>query len=143
MILSVFCKCKDVKFITLVILLDNYVPLVLNMHSIVFKCDKYDVLFQSVLNCRMMFVVFKRRRDDKELLVMLSTFLLSEENFNLMHETIQRNLVLRRRTNETDTGKKMLPKPRKFMLLSMSSTPSNLHFSSLKKSILVQRRIIN
>jgi hypothetical protein len=37
MIQSVFCKCKDVQFLTLLNLLDNYVPLVLSIYSIVFS----------------------------------------------------------------------------------------------------------
>ena len=39
MILSVFYKCKDIEFLTLVNLLDNYIPLVLSIYSIVFKCN--------------------------------------------------------------------------------------------------------
>ena len=35
MILSVFYKCKDIEFLTLVNLLDNYIPLVLSIYSIV------------------------------------------------------------------------------------------------------------
>ena len=41
-ILSVFDKCKDVQYLTLVNLLDNYVPLVLSIYSIVFKCNNFD-----------------------------------------------------------------------------------------------------
>ena len=69
MILSVFCKCNDVQYLTLLNLLDNYVPLVLSIYSIVFKSNKYDLFFQSVLRCWAMFVVFKT------LLLMLSTLL--------------------------------------------------------------------
>jgi hypothetical protein len=43
MILSVFYKCKDIEFLTLVNLLDNYIPLVLSIYSIVFKCNKYEL----------------------------------------------------------------------------------------------------
>ena len=45
-ILSVFGKCKDIEY-----LLDNYVPLVLSIYSIVFKCNSYDLYCQSLLHC--------------------------------------------------------------------------------------------
>jgi hypothetical protein len=57
-ILSVFHKCKDIEFLTLLNLFDNYVPLVLSIYSIVFKCNKYEVFCQSLLHCWVMFVVF-------------------------------------------------------------------------------------
>ena len=37
-ILSTFYHSKDVEFLTIVNLVDNYVPLVLSVYSIVFKC---------------------------------------------------------------------------------------------------------
>ena len=49
-ILSVFEKCKNIEYLTLVNLLDNYVPLVLSVYSIVFKCNSYDPYCQSVLH---------------------------------------------------------------------------------------------
>ena len=72
MIMSVFCKCKDVQFLTLVNLLDNYIPLMLSIYSIIFKCNKYDLFFKSLLNIWVMFVVFGRRHYNKALLIMLS-----------------------------------------------------------------------
>lgn len=117
MILSVFYKCKDIEFLTLVNLLDNYVPLVLSIYSIVFKCNKYELFCQSLLQCWVMFTVFKRHHYNKALLVMLSTFLHLQENTSSMFETLRQNLVafdeypvenfhsvLRRRTKETDTA---------------------------------------
>ena len=117
MILSVFYKCKDIEFLTLVNLLDNYVPLVLSIYSIVFKCNKYELFCQSLLQYWVMFTVFKRHHYNKALLVMLSTFLHLQENTSSMFETLRQNLVafdeypvenfhsvLRRRTKETDTA---------------------------------------
>jgi hypothetical protein len=75
MILSVFCNCKDVKFLTLLNHPDKYVPLVLSIYSIVFNCDKYEFFFQSLLHCWFRFVVFRRRPYNKALLVTLSTFI--------------------------------------------------------------------
>ena len=41
-ILLVLDKSKDVQYLTLVNSLDNYVPLVLSVYSIVLKSDNYD-----------------------------------------------------------------------------------------------------
>lgn len=49
-ILSVFDECKDIDYLTLVNLLNNYVPLVLSIYSIVFKCNNFvTVVFVSAL----------------------------------------------------------------------------------------------
>lgn len=117
MILSVFCKCKDVQYLTLLNLLDNYVPLVLSIYSIVFKCNKYDRFFQSVLNCWVMFVVFRRRHYNKTLLLILSTLLHWQGNATSMFDAIRQHLaafdeypvekfhsVLRRKLKETNTA---------------------------------------
>ena len=50
MILSVFHKCKDIEFLTLLNRLDNHTPLVLSLiYSIVFKCNKYIWTFLPIL----------------------------------------------------------------------------------------------
>ena len=59
MIFSVFYKCKDIEFLTLVNPLDNYIPLVLSIYSIVFKCNKYELFYESLIHCWVMFVVFR------------------------------------------------------------------------------------
>ena len=120
MVLSVFCKCKGVEFLTLVNLLDNYVPLVLSIYSIVFKCNNYQLYCQSLLHCWVMFMVFGRRHYDKALLVTLSTFLHWQEYTPAMFETVRQYIVafdeypvenfhsvLRARTKEHDTADKI------------------------------------
>jgi hypothetical protein len=57
-ILSVFCFCKDIEFLTLVNLVGNYVPLVLSIYSIVFKCNDYELYCKSLLRILVMFMVF-------------------------------------------------------------------------------------
>ena len=116
-ILSMFYKSKDVQFLTLLNLLDNWVPLVLSIYSIAFKCNKFELFFQSLLHCWVMFVIFRRRHYNKALLITLSTILYWEENGNSMFETIRQHLpsfdeypvenfhsVLRKQTKETDTA---------------------------------------
>ena len=60
-ILSTFYHSKDVEFLTIFNLVDNYVPLVLSVYSIVFKCNDYDLYCKSLLRCWVMFMVFHRR----------------------------------------------------------------------------------
>ena len=38
-IMSVFPNCKDIEYLTLLNLIDNYTPLVLSIYSVVFKCS--------------------------------------------------------------------------------------------------------
>ena len=86
-VLSVFFKCKDIEYMTLVNLLDSYVPLVLSIYSIVFKCNKYEEYSLSLLQCWVMCVVFRRRHYNKALLVALSIFHHWQENSPTMYET--------------------------------------------------------
>mgnify|MGYP002803559544 CR=1 FL=1 len=87
-------KCKDIEFLTLLNLLDNYTPLVLSIYSIVFKCNKYELFCQSLLHCSVMFVVFQRRHYNKALLIILSAFSHLQENTStIMLKTLRQNLV--------------------------------------------------
>ena len=93
MILSVFGKCNGVEFLTLVNLLDNYVPFVLSIYLIVFKCNNYQLYCQSLLHCWVMFMVFGIRHYDKALLVTLSTFLHWQEYTPAMFEIVRQYIV--------------------------------------------------
>ena len=136
MIMSVFCKCKDVQFLTLVNLLNNYIPSVLSIYSIIFKCNKYDLFFKSLLNIWVMFVVFRRRHYNKALLIMLSTFLHWQGNAPYMFKTIREHLVafdeypvenfhsvLQRRTKDTDTADEIAAKAKE-----IDACKHELHF---------------
>ena len=70
-ILGVFAHCKDVEFLTLVNL-DNYIPLVLSIYSVIFKNQMVDLHYDSMLRCWLMFLLFRRRHYDKALLIALS-----------------------------------------------------------------------
>ncbi len=121
-IFSVFDKCKDIEYLTLVNLLDNYVPLVLSIYSIVFKCNNYiyELYCKSLFHCWIMCVVFRRRHYNKALLVTLSLFQHWQENSYTMFETVRQYLValdeypvenfhsvLRGRTKDTDTAEQI------------------------------------
>ena len=116
-ILSTFYHSKDVEFLTFVNLVDNYVPLVLSVYSIVFKCNDYDLYCKSLLRCWVMFMVFHRRHYDKALLIILSAFTYWQEKNHPMYHTLRQALVafdeypvenfhsvLRARTNATDNA---------------------------------------
>ena len=153
MILSVFGKCKDTEYLTLVNLLDSYVPLVLSIYSIVFKCNNYELYCESLLKCWIMFVVFRRRHYNKALLITLSLFQYWQENAHSMFDTVRKYLVafdeypvenfhsvLRARTKETDTPEQIAFKAKeieacKHELHSFNSVfvpPRKFNYSSKK-----------
>ena len=122
-ILSAFPKCKDIEFLTLLNLVDNYVPLVLSIYSVVFKCRNYDLYCPSLFRCWLMTMIFHRRHYDKALLIVLSIFKYWQENTHPMHEIIQQFLValdeypvenfhsvLRARTSVSDTAEQIREK---------------------------------
>ena len=122
-ILSAFPKCKDIEFLTLLNLVDNYVPLVLSIYSVVFKCSNYDLYCQSLFRCWTMMMIFHRRHYDKALLIVLSTFKYWQENTHPVHDIIQQFLValdeypvenfhsvLRARTSVSDTAEQIREK---------------------------------
>ena len=120
MVLSVFSQCKDVQYLTLLNLLDNYAPLVLSIYSIVFKCNDLELYCQSVLRCWVMLMVFGRRHYDKALLVALSMFRYWKDHGHPFHDTLATSLaafdeypvenfhsVLRARTKEGNTAEQI------------------------------------
>ena len=124
-IMSVFPNCKDIEFLTLLNLTDNYVLLVLSIYSVVFKCSNYNLYCKSICRCWIMMMVFHRRHYDQALLILLTTFKYWHENNHPwpMHEVIHQFLValdeypvenfhsvLRARTKETDTAEEIQAK---------------------------------
>ena len=63
-IMAVFLNCKDIEFLTLINLIDNYIPLVLSIYSVVFKCSDYGLYCKSLFRCWVMMMVFRRRHYD-------------------------------------------------------------------------------
>ena len=119
-LLSVFSNCKDIQYLTLLTLLDNYTPLVSSIYSIVFKCNDFEAYCQSLLRCWVMTMVFQRRHNDKALLVLISMFRCWKEQGHPFHEILASCLVafdeypvenfhsfLRARTTEGNTGEQI------------------------------------
>ncbi|XP_065071763.1 uncharacterized protein LOC135696323 [Rhopilema esculentum] len=61
--------------LTLLNLLDNYLPLGLSIYSIIFKSGQTELFVDSIFRCWMMFFCFRRRHYNKAPLVWLSNFL--------------------------------------------------------------------
>ena len=74
-LLQFFGKSKDVQVLTLINLLDNYLPLVLTIYSTIFKGNNLDQYMDAMLRAWVMFFVFKRHHYDKAPLVWLSNIL--------------------------------------------------------------------
>ena len=74
-VIVAFSNCKDVQYLTLLNLLDNYLPLVLSIYSIAFKSGNTDQFVDPLFRCWVMFFCFKRRHYNKAPLVWLSNFL--------------------------------------------------------------------
>ena len=71
--MSAFASSKNVQFLTLLLnLLDIYVPLTLSIYSVIFKANKADLSYDSMLRCWLMFKMFRRRHYHKALLIALS-----------------------------------------------------------------------
>ena len=145
-ILSVFCFCKDIEFLTLVNLVDNYVPLVLSMYSIVFKCNDYQLYCKSLLRVWVMFMVFHRRHYDKAMLVVLSHFKYWQENKHPMYNTLCQALpafdeypvenfhsLLRARTNATDNADQITLKTKEIDTCKQEMQPFQAMFVPTKK----------
>ena len=71
-LLSVFAGSKDIQYLTLLNLLDTYVPMSLCIYSVIFRDNMADLYFDSLFRCWLMFLVFRRRHYDKAPLIALS-----------------------------------------------------------------------
>ena len=109
-------RFKDVQFVTLLNLVDNYVPLTLSIYSVYFKADAFDQYFLAMQQVWVMYYTFQRKHYDKAPLVWLSNvaywkytghplYTLVKNNLHLTDEYPIENFhsLLRARTNEWDT----------------------------------------
>ena len=74
-VITTFASCRDLEYGALLNLLDNYLPLVLAIYSVVFKSNKFLDYFNSVIRVWAMFYCFNRRHYDKAPLIWLSNVL--------------------------------------------------------------------
>ena len=91
-ITQLLSKCRDIECTALINLFDNYIPLVLSIYSIIFKCNLFKEYFKSVIRVWIMFFCFRRRHYDKAPLVWLSNILYWKKMkpgiFNIIKENI-------------------------------------------------------
>ena len=155
-ILPAFTNCKDIEFLTLLNLIDNYVPLVLSIYSAVFKCSNCSLYSKSLFGCWIMMMTFHRRHCDKALLIVLSVFKNWQENTHPMHGVIQQFLValdeypvenfhsvLRTRTGVSDTANQIREKSKAIDVCKKKMHEFQSLFVPLRKFIFCQKKINN
>ena len=116
-VLIVFANSKDIEYMVLLNLLDNYIPTVLSVYSIIFKGNDSEQYFDCLLRCWVMFLVFKRHHYNKAPLFGLSLYQHLQDTLHPFQFVFANALValdeypvenfhsvLRKRTREIDTG---------------------------------------
>jgi len=83
-----FSKYKDLHYLTLLSLLDNYLPLSLSIYSVIFNSGNTEQYIAFVLRCWVMFFPFKRHHYTKAPLVWLSNLLYWKELNHPFFDTI-------------------------------------------------------
>eukprot|EP00112_Aurelia_sp_Birch-Aquarium-sp1_P024080 Seg745.7 transcript_id=Seg745.7/GoldUCD/mRNA.D3Y31 product="hypothetical protein" protein_id=Seg745.7/GoldUCD/D3Y31 len=124
-VIVAFARCKDVQYLILLNILDNYLPAVLSVYSIIFKSGNTRQYDDVLLRLWVMFFSYKRHHYNKAPLVWLSNFLFwQNQNHPLFHALMQHlnafdeypvenfHSVLRAQTNESDSGKLLRQKAR-------------------------------
>ncbi len=141
--------------LTLLNLLNNYVSTVLNIYSIVFKCNDIELYNQSLLHCWVMLMVFEQHHYDKALLVAFSMFRYWKDHEHPLHNTLSSFLsafdeypvekfysILQARKQADNDGNQINLKPKKSMYLSMSCRTLNRWLSHQRELTSVARRLM-
>ena len=87
-VLITFARCKDILFLNIVNILDNYLPAVLLMYSIIFKSGKTKLYIDALLRIWVMFFCYRRHHYNKAPLVWLSNFLFWEKQQHPLFDTL-------------------------------------------------------
>ena len=93
-VITSFASGRDPEDGSLLNLLDNYLPLVPGIYSVVFKSNKYLEYFDSVFRAWIMFYCFKWRHYDKAPLIWLSNVLYWQRNRPDIFHTTRPNIIL-------------------------------------------------
>ena len=89
-VLVAFAKCKDIQYLTFLNILDNYLPAVLSVYSVIFKSWKMKQYNDSLLRLWVLFFCYRRHHYNKAPLVWLSNFLFwKHENHPLFHALME------------------------------------------------------
>ena len=111
--IAVFSICKSIEYLTLLNRIDNYLPLVLSIYSVIFKTGRTDEYFNAMFHCWSMFFCYRRHHYKKVPLIWLSNVLywkstplfeLLVTTFNAVDEYPVENFhsLLRSQTNQSD-----------------------------------------
>lgn len=71
-VVAVFSHSNDVQYLTLLNLVDNYIPVVLSIYSVIFRGNNVDQYLHALMRCWVMLSTFRRRHYDKAMLIVLS-----------------------------------------------------------------------
>ena len=122
MVKTVFKDSKNIQYGTLLNLLDNYCPLVLTSYSVLFKTNRFDEYYNSIIRVWILMYSFRRRHYNKLLLVWLSMIenWKSHSETDALYQLYSRHLsaideatvehmhsVIRRHTTDADTEEQM------------------------------------
>ena len=92
--MQVFQNCKDFQYLTLLNLLDNYLPLVLSIYAISFKENNVKEYVNAVNRIWVMFTCLKRRHYNKAPLVWLANFHHWGQHFPQLHNILSNNIAI-------------------------------------------------
>ena len=114
---------KNMQYVTLLNLLDNYLPLVLSIYTIIFKQNDFLQDRNAMVRIWVMFVCLKRWHYNKSPLVWLSCTRHWEKNFPQLYNLWKRwatifdkypventHTILRAQTNQSDTAEQLAKK---------------------------------
>lgn len=119
---TIFHKCKDIQYGTLLNFLDNYCPLILTSYSVLFKTNKFSSYYNSIIHIWIMMYSFRRHHYNKVLLIWLSfiKFWESNEQTHDIYNTFAHHLniidestveyvhsVIRRHTTDSATDEQL------------------------------------
>ncbi|XP_065055577.1 uncharacterized protein LOC135684101, partial [Rhopilema esculentum] len=91
-VIVIFSNCKSIEFLTLLNILDNYLPLVLSIYSVIFKTGRTSEYLDAVLRCWLMFFCYKRHHYNKAPLVWLSNILFWKANNHPLFQALLSSL---------------------------------------------------
>ena len=74
-VLTTFKDCKNVRYATLINLLENYIPLVLSIYGVIFRTNNFKQYFHAMFRVWILFYCFHRRHYDKAPLIWMSNVL--------------------------------------------------------------------
>ena len=119
----VFTNSKNLQYVALLNLLDNYLPLVLSIYTITFKRNDFLQYRSAMIPIWVMYVCLKRRHYNKSPLVWLSCTTHWENNFPQLHNPWKKwrtifgeypventHSTLRAQTRQSDTAEQLTKK---------------------------------